>query len=324
MNSFEQILKKVNEEVEQLQWPSQPANLYEPITYTLQLGGKRLRPALTLMACELFTDDINNAMKPALGIELFHNFTLLHDDIMDKAALRRGMPTVYVKWSVNHAILSGDIMQIYAYMLLSQAPSAYLKQVLDVFSKTAKEVCEGQQHDIDFEGQQQVTPEEYIEMVRLKTAVLMGCALQIGAIIGGASNEDALRLYRFGEYLGIAFQLMDDMLDVYGNEQVFGKKIGGDILCNKHTYLLIQAKMKAKGATHTQLYDWLHHHEDQPELKISSITEIYNQLEVKKICEEVMFDFYKRAIAELDLVTVSPEKKHELAHLAQKLLFRND
>jgi geranylgeranyl diphosphate synthase type II len=324
MNSFEVTSSIVNAAIRQIKWHREPAGLYAPIDYTMGQGGKRVRPALTLMACNLFSENIDPAIKPAIGIEVFHNFTLLHDDIMDKATIRRGKPTVHVKWDENTAILSGDVMQIMAYELLLETPSPYLKTVLKLFTRTAAEICEGQQYDMEFEQREQVLPEEYIEMIRLKTAVLLGCSLQTGAIIGGASEEDALHLYNFGINIGLAFQLKDDLLDVYGNPETFGKQIGGDILCNKKTYLLIHAKKAASGEMQKKLNFWLNEPNPEPQKKVREVTEIYNLLEVKKICEDTMSVYYGKAIASLEKVSVSSNKKQELRKLAEKLMFRND
>lgn len=324
MKSFEEILSIVNGLIDKLNWNRHPIGLYEPIDYTLGLGGKRIRPALTLMACNLFNSNLDSAIKPALGLEVFHNFTLLHDDIMDKALLRRGKPTVHVKWDENTAILSGDAMQIIAFELMSQTPELYLKKVLDVFSETAIQICEGQQYDMEFENRQEVSAEEYLEMIRLKTAVLLGCALQTGAIVGGATDEDAGYLYEFGINIGLAFQLKDDLLDVYGNQTSFGKQVGGDILCNKKTYLLIHAKKLAKGNLKSSLDFWLNQSNSDSEKKIQEVTAIYNQLEVKKICEEAMNLYYEKAIAFLEKVAVSSNKKQALRKLAENLMIRND
>ncbi len=324
MKTFEDISQIISSEVNQLKWNKKPVKLYEPIGYVLSLGGKRVRPALTLLACNMFADDIMPAVKPALGIEIFHNFTLLHDDIMDRADIRRGKPTVHKKWDDNTAILSGDMMQIIAYQFMTEAPEKYLKQVLDVFSVTAGEICEGQQFDMDFESRSNVSAEEYLEMIRLKTAVLLGCALKCGALIGGASAEDAQNLYDFGINIGLAFQLKDDLLDVYGNEATFGKKIGGDILCNKKTYLLIHALQLAKGEILEELNYWMQKSYQQPEEKIAAVSKIYNLLGVKKICEEKMNFYYERALANLQNVTVSVDKKHEITRLAMQLMYRED
>lgn len=324
MRSLENILSIVNNEVEKLNWPSKPEGLYEPIIYTMKLGGKRLRPALTLLACDMFSGNIDDAVKPALGIEVFHNFTLLHDDIMDKALMRRGQPTVHIKWSPNHAILSGDLMQIYAYKLISETPASCLKEVIGLFSTTAKEVCEGQQYDMNFELIDEVTPEDYIMMIRLKTAVILGSALKIGAIIAGAKAQDCELIYDFGINLGLAFQLKDDLLDVYGDENTFGKKIGGDILCNKKTYLLIQAKKKAQTEIKDELEFWLKTKTVNSSDKIFAVTAIYNQLGVRKICEDAMFFYFEKAIAAIDAIDVDSDKKQELRKLAEKLMYRYD
>lgn len=324
MKTFQEISEIINNEVSRLNWQKSPAQLYEPIGYVLSLGAKRVRPALTLLACNMFSDDIMPAIKPALGIEIFHNFTLLHDDIMDRADIRRGKPTVHKKWDDNTAILSGDMMQIIAYQFIAETHDKYLKQILDIFSKTAGEICEGQQYDMDFEARSNVSSEEYIEMIRLKTAVLLACALKCGAIIGGASAADAQNLYDFGINIGLAFQLKDDLLDVYGNEATFGKKIGGDILCNKKTFLLIQAQKLAKGEISDTLNSWLQKSYQQPEEKIAAVTEIYNLLGVKKICEEKMNFYYERALANLKNVSVSEVKKHEITQLAMQLMYRED
>lgn len=325
MYTFNEVLTIVNREVEQINWKREPTGLYEPIEYILSLGGKRLRPAITLMACNLYSDEIMKALKPSIGLEIFHNFTLLHDDIMDRADMRRGKPTVHKKWNDNTAILSGDVMQIEAYKWIACAPEVLLKKILDIFSKTAAEICEGQQFDMEFEQQSDVSIEQYIEMIRLKTAVLIAAGCQIGALIGGSDDEDAENLYDFGNNIGIAFQLKDDMLDVYGNEASFGKKIGGDILCNKKTYLLINALKLAEGREKEELHYWIgkndseHQHE-----KIRAVTEIYNRLGVKEVCQKAMVHYYNLAISSIDKVKVPEERKEELKKLAQKLMSRDD
>lgn len=325
MYTFQELSALISSGLDNLQLDKKnPSGLYMPVRYTLELGGKRIRPALVLMACNIFSDDVIPAVKPALGIEVFHNFTLLHDDIMDHANIRRGQPTVHKKWNENTAILSGDVMQIIAYQLVAEAPSPCLKSVLDLFSATAAEVCEGQQFDMEFEKRTEVAVEEYIEMIRLKTAVLLACSLKTGALIGGAGEEQAGLLYDFGINIGLAFQLKDDLLDVYGDEAVFGKKIGGDILCNKHTFLLIHAKKLASGDTREKLFQLLSDSSVSPDDKISGVTKIYNQLEVKKICEDAMSFYFEKAIANLKDIQVQEEKKEELLKLAQKLMHRND
>ena len=325
MKSFNEITQLISAKLEQINWNKEPQGLYQPIGYVLSLGGKRIRPALTLMACNLFSEDVQPAMNTALGLEIFHNFTLLHDDIMDKADVRRGQLTVHKKWDDNTAILSGDVMQIASYQFIAKTPAKYLKPVLDLFSQTAAEICEGQQYDVDFEKRELVKGEEYLEMIRLKTAVLLGCALKTGAWIGGAGEEDAQLLYDFGINIGLAFQLKDDLLDVYGDEATFGKKIGGDILCNKKTYLLIHALELAKGNNATEIQKWLKISDNHLATeKINAITSLYDKLGVKTICEDKMQYFYSKAIANLKKVSVLENKKQELTNLAEKLMFRKE
>ena len=325
MYTFNEVLSIVNSEVEQINWKREPFGLYEPIEYILSLGGKRLRPAITLMACNLYSDEVMKALKPAIGLEIFHNFSLLHDDIMDSADMRRGKPTVHRVWNDNTAILSGDVMQIEAYKWIAEAPENQLKIVLDLFSKTASEICEGQQLDMEFEQRSDVTADQYIEMIRLKTAVLVAAGCRIGAIIGGSDEEDALNLYDFGNYIGLAFQLKDDLLDVYGNEASFGKKIGGDILCNKKTYLLIHTLKTAQGKDNEELMYWLGNNEkaDQED-KIKAVTAIFTRLKAREICENAMQHYYDLATESLDKVKVPEARKEQLRKLAQKLMSRDD
>lgn len=323
--SFNEILEIVNAEVDKIDWHRQPYGLYEPIEYILSLGGKRLRPSITLMSCNLYVDDITPAIKPAMGLEIFHNFTLLHDDIMDRADIRRGKPTVHVKWNDNTAILSGDVMQIEAYKWIAETPEKHLKKVLDLFSTTAAEICEGQQYDMEFEERNDVDAEEYLDMIRLKTAVLLAAGCQIGAWIGGASEQDAQNLYDFGLNIGLAFQLKDDLLDVYGNEASFGKKIGGDILCNKKTFLLIHALQKAEGKDREELQYWLKN--DRPEnekQKIKATTGIYNSLNIKELVIDKMNFYYKEALKFLEKVNVETDRKIELINLSDLLMKRID
>ncbi|HLP06513.1 MAG TPA: polyprenyl synthetase family protein [Paludibacter sp.] len=325
MKTFDEITAIVASELENINWGKEPVGLYAPIGYVLSMGGKRIRPALALMACNLFSDDVQPALNTALGLEIFHNFTLLHDDIMDRADVRRGKPTVHKKWDDNTAILSGDVMQIVAYQYIAKTPVGHLKPVLDLFSQTAAEICEGQQYDVDFERRDDVKAEEYLEMIRLKTAVLLACALKCGAIAGGAGEEDARLLYDFGIGIGLAFQLKDDLLDVYGNEAVFGKKIGGDILCNKKTYLLINALDLAEGNDAEELRYWLGcTDENLSGEKIRAITSIYDRLGIRQICEDKMLVFYTQAIAYLEKVGVSGNKKQGLRKLAENLMFRKE
>ena len=259
---------------------------------------------------------------PATGIEVYHNYTLLHDDLMDRADVRRGKATVHKVWDDNTAILSGDAMLVLAYQYMADCPSENLKQVMDIFSLTALEICEGQQMDMEFERRSDVREEEYIEMIRLKTAVLLAAGLKIGAILGGASSEDAEKLYDFGVQIGIAFQLQDDLLDVYGDSAVFGKKIGGDILCNKKTYMLIKALERADKAQLSELNDWLAAESFSPEEKIAAVTALYNQIGIKAICENRMREYYTRAMESLEAVSVAEEKKKELKSLMKHLMYR--
>lgn len=325
MKTFNEITQLVSETLDNIRWDKEPRGLYEPIGYVLAMGGKRIRPALTLMACDLFDNNLQQALNTAIGIEIFHNFTLLHDDIMDKADVRRGQPTVHRKWNDNTAILSGDVMQIAAYQYVTKTPSHCLQEVLDLFSTTAAEICEGQQYDVDFESRDDVKADEYLEMIRLKTAVLLGCALKCGALIGRASESDAQNLYEFGINIGLAFQLKDDLLDVYGDEATFGKKIGGDILCNKKTYLLIHALKNASGVDALELQRWISCRDEQSaDAKIMAVTSLYDKLGVKQICEDKMQYFYDMAIANLDHLSVNINKKQELRILARNLMRRND
>lgn len=313
-NQFEVALK-------QLTLPSAPKELYEPIDYTLQLGGKRMRPLLVLLGCKLFSDDISEALKPAIGIELFHNFTLLHDDIMDDAPVRRGEPAVHKKWDSNIAILSGDAMMVKAYQNVVQTHSDALKPVLEIFNRTALEVCEGQQLDMNFEVRKDVTIEEYIEMIRLKTAVLLAASLQIGAIIGGASEEQAALLYNFGLNSGIAFQLQDDILDVYGESHKVGKQKGGDIIANKKTYLLLKAEELASAEVASSLKNWLDDQHQDSE-KVQGVTDIYNQLGVKEFAEARMWEYFNLATESLKTVNGNAEWKKVLLDFSTQLMHR--
>lgn len=319
--SFEDTLDIINNEVNNIKFDQEPQTLFSPIEYILGLGGKRVRPALTLMAHNLFSDKVDTVIPVALGIEVFHNFTLLHDDLMDRADVRRGKPTVHKKWCDNIAILSGDAMLIEAYKFVAQTKTEHLTEVFSLFSQTATEICCGQQFDMEFESRLDVSIEEYIEMIRLKTAVLLGCALQEGAIIGNASDEDAKHLYDFGINIGLAFQLKDDLLDVYGDPETFGKKIGGDILCNKKTFLLINALQSNE--TKEELLGWINKTSYDEAEKIKAVTEIYNKLDLKTISESLIKEYYEKGISSLDKVSVSTDRKQELSKLAEDLMFRN-
>lgn len=322
MLAFENILRRIEEEVSNLRFQNPPKSLYEPIEYILSLGGKRIRPALTLMACNIYNSDIENAVKPALGLEIFHNFTLLHDDLMDEADKRRNKPTVHKVWNANTAILSGDAMLIYAYQLIGSTEASHLKEIMDLFTQTSLEICGGQQYDMEFESRMDVGEEEYIEMIRLKTAVLLACALKIGAIVGGASKEDADNLYQFGINIGLAFQLQDDLLDVYGDTATFGKNIGGDILCNKKTFILINALRLASGEQKETLDSWMSRKEFDPAEKIKTFTAIYDDLRLKQLTESKIQKYYDKSVSNLAALKIAPEKLDILKEVCDRLMHR--
>lgn len=322
MTDLSKLQALISTAVDELQFPGYPGQLYEPISYILSLGGKRMRPALLLMACELFGGDVNKAISPALAIEVFHNFTLMHDDIMDNAPIRRGKTTVHERWNKNVAILSGDVMLIKGYELMMQVDNSILRQVLDIFNETAVGVCEGQQLDMEFETRNVVDINEYINMIRLKTAVVLGGALKIGALIGGAPAQDAGLLSQFGVQLGVAFQLQDDILDVYGDPEKFGKQVGGDIISNKKTYLLIKALELAKGEQADELNTFLTaSHLDNIE-KVAGVTRIYNNLEVRQHAETAMQAYAEKAFAALEQINLPDEYKQYLHDFADGLLVR--
>ncbi|MDR1524211.1 MAG: polyprenyl synthetase family protein [Tannerella sp.] len=323
MLSFEQVLNRLEPEFNKIYFDQSPRSLFEPIEYTLALGGKRIRPCLTLMACNIYNNNVEEAVKPAMGLEVFHNFTLLHDDLMDQADRRRNRPTVHKKWNTNTAILSGDAMLIAAYRLIGETSEPYLKRILDLFSKTALEICCGQQYDMDFETRDEVSEEEYLEMIRLKTAVLIACCMKAGAIIGGASEKDAEHLYRFGIYTGLVFQLQDDLLDVYGDVKTFGKNIGGDILCNKKTFLLINAMKLANEEQKAKMIYFRDQSNLTPEEKICAYTDIYNRLHIKEITQQKMNSLYKLAINELACLHVDKESLAEINKISNKLMQRD-
>lgn len=318
--ALDTILSIINKEIDAIQYSYNPKSLFEPISYILSIGGKRVRPALALMSYNLYKNDVEKAIPAALGVEVFHNFTLLHDDLMDRADVRRGKPTVHIKWSENRAILSGDAMLIEAYKEICKVETNCLAPCLDIFSKVATEICCGQQLDMEFETRLDVTAEEYIEMIRLKTAVLLGGSLQLGGIIAGAPEKDLTNLYDFGINIGLAFQLMDDILDVYGDPKTFGKRIGGDILCNKKTYMLITALNDDKSGN---LKSWIDKKEFNEEEKIKAVTALYNNLNIKGKAEQKVEEYYKKAIKSLDDVAVHIDTKQELYKLASNLKTRS-
>ncbi len=318
MQTVEGYIELINRAVANIEYPQTPFGLYEPVKYQLDMGGKRVRPLLTLMACDMFGGDVNSAISPALGLEIFHNFTLLHDDVMDKAEIRRGRPTVHIAWSENTAILSGDAMQIIATQKVCDAPANVHKEVLDLYNKTALEICEGQQYDMEFENRDDVTVEEYINMIRLKTAVLIGCALKMGAIIAEAAPEQSEALYKFGENIGLAFQLQDDYLDVYGDAKTFGKKIGGDILNNKKTYMLISAMTLAKGEIKERLLSLLEGPQDDN--KIEQVTAIYSELGIDKMAREKISEYSQKALTYLNGIPNNEELKAFANSLTERKL----
>lgn len=320
--SASQLLEKINAYLAQMPYSRAPQGLYVPIEYELSLGGKRIRPVLMLMAYNLYKENVDTILPQAAGLETYHNHTLLHDDLMDKADMRRNKPTVHRKWSENAAILSGDAMLILSYRLMSDCPKDKLHEVLRVFTETTMEICEGQQWDMEFETRLDVTVDEYIEMIRLKTSVLLAAALKIGALMADASQADSEMLYDFGIKMGLAFQLQDDYLDIYGNPEVFGKKIGGDILCNKKTYMLITALKKADAVQREELERWLTVVDCHAEEKIEAVTRIYNDIGVDKCCEQIVEDYYNQGLAILERLNLSAERKAVLKTFVCSLMGR--
>ena len=303
-NQLEEIKTALEQHIQALDLKGNPSELYDPITYLMGLGGKRIRPLLTLLAYNLYKEDYKKVLSPAAGIEVFHNFTLMHDDIMDNAPLRRGKATVHEKWDDNTAILSGDVMLVKAYDLFFSITPEHLKESLQLFSKTAAEVCEGQQLDMNYEKRDSVSEAEYLNMIRLKTAVLLGFALQLGAVLAGASKEDSTHLYDFGVNIGIAFQLKDDLLDVYADKEKFGKQVGGDILANKKTYLLVKANELATGTPNESLQKWLKADAYNPEEKVEAVTAIYDQLQIKEKTMVLMDDYFEKGFKQLSSLQV--------------------
>lgn len=321
---LEAIKASLEQHIQQLDLKGNPPELYDPITYLMSLGGKRIRPLLTVLAYGLYKEDYQKVLTPAAAIEVFHNFTLMHDDIMDNAPLRRGKATVHEKWNENTAILSGDVMLVKAYELLLSIEPDKLKESIQLFSKTAAEVCEGQQLDMNFENRETVSEEEYLDMIRLKTAVLLGFALQLGAVLAGASKEDASHLYDFGVNIGIGFQLKDDLLDVYADKEKFGKQVGGDILANKKTYLLVKARQLATGKEKDTLQRWLDAETFDPEEKVKGVTAIYDKLEIKEKSMELMADYFEKGFNQLSNLKVNkPEALQFLWGLTHNLANRD-
>lgn len=322
MLTSEEILAKVNEFLDHLPYDRKPASLYEPIRYVLSMGGKRIRPTLMLLAYNLYHDDPEKILMQAIALETYHNYTLLHDDLMDNADMRRGHVTVHKKWDANTAILSGDSMLVLAYERMAQCDAKHMPSVLRLFTETALEIGEGQQYDMEFETRNDVTEEEYIEMIRLKTSVLLACALKIGAILADAPEEDQQNLYTFGEKIGLAFQLQDDYLDVYGDPKVFGKKIGGDITSNKKTYMLINAFNKAEGAQREELDRWIHAQAFDRDEKVAAVTRLYNELGIDRMAQEKIAYYFEESKKYLAAVRLPEARKAELAKYAEKMMKR--
>ena len=322
LNSSE-ILKLVNDYLSQLPYERKPKSLYEPVEYVLSIGGKRIRPVLTLMGYNLWKEDPERILMPAVGLETYHNYTLLHDDLMDNADMRRGHETVHRRWDANKAILSGDSMLVLAYQRMQQVPAEKLPAVLNLFTETALEIGEGQEYDMTFETRNDVTENEYIEMIRLKTSVLLACALKTGALLADAPEEDADRLYRVGEQVGLAFQLQDDLLDVYGDPKVFGKAIGGDITSNKKTYMLINAYNRANDEQRKELEHWIGAKEFNRQEKVAAVTRLYDEIGIRQLCEDKINYYFQQASQTLSEVNVPEERKAQLRQYMDELLHRN-
>lgn len=322
MYTAPQLLEQINSYIASLAFARFPKDLYSPIEYELSLGGKRIRPLFLMMAYNLYKEQVEPVYSQAVAIEMYHNYTLLHDDLMDRSDMRRGKPTVHKVWGENTAILSGDAMLVLAYQYIGKCATEHLKPVLDLFSATALEICEGQQLDMEFEKRMDVEADEYIEMIRLKTAVLLAASFKIGALLGGASQTDIDNFYKFGIQIGLAFQLQDDLLDVYGNSANFGKKIGGDILCNKKTYLLIKALELADQDQKTELHKWLSVESCNGDEKIAAVTELYNQIGVKQVCEQKIQAYYAEAMRSLADIQVAEANKQELINTIKTLINR--
>ncbi|MBQ9230486.1 MAG: polyprenyl synthetase family protein [Prevotella sp.] len=323
MQTSNEILNLVNHFLEQLPYERKPQSLYDPIRYVLSIGGKRIRPVLMLMAYNLFKDHPEEILMPACGLETYHNYTLLHDDLMDKADLRRGHETVHKRWNANTAILSGDSMLVLAYQRIAQVPAEKLADVLDCFTETALEIGEGQEYDMAFETRNDVCEEEYVEMIRLKTSVLLACATKIGGILADAPSEDVNNLYKFGEQLGLAFQLQDDLLDVYGDPKVFGKAVGGDITSNKKTYMLINAYSRADERQRAELSRWIEAKTFDRDVKVAAVTHLYDEIGIRQLCEERINYYFDQAAQYLAKVSVADDRKQALRHYMEELLHRN-
>jgi geranylgeranyl diphosphate synthase type II len=322
MYTFEHCQDIINKELEEISLKDSPVNLYEPIRYILSIGGKRLRPSLTLMGCNIFSDKIDNAIYPALAIEIFHNFTLMHDDLMDKSEIRRSYPTVHKKWEENIAILSGDAMLVKSYEYISKCQEDILDKALSIFNQAAIRVCEGQQYDMDYEKTTDVSIPEYLNMIELKTASLIAGALKLGALAGQSMSYDTDLMYEFGRNIGIAFQLQDDLLDVYADPAVFGKSGGGDIVSNKKTFLLVSALNSKDKKIIPVLKKWIEKIDFKRHEKIKEITEIFNKLKLKELTEAKIDDFFKLGLKSLDKVSIPDKRKIILRNLTKRLVGR--
>ena len=316
------ILTLVNNYLDNIPYTRKPESLYEPIRYVLSLGGKRIRPVLMLMSYNLYKDDADTILPTACGLETYHNYTLLHDDLMDNADMRRGHATVHKKWDANTAILSGDSMLVLSYQRIAQCAPQYLPQILDLFTTTALEIGEGQQYDMEFETRDDVCEAEYIEMIRLKTSVLLACAMKMGAIQAGASPADQDALYRYGESLGLAFQLQDDYLDVYGDPSVFGKNIGGDITSNKKTFMLINALLRAEEQDKAELEAWIARKDFDRQEKVDAVTHLYTKLGIDRLARERIEYYTREALSCLDAVNTPDERKAELREYTMMMMRR--
>lgn len=323
MYTFRELNDLVASTFVNLKFSKEPISLYSPVEYILGIGGKRIRPILTLAGCNVFSDSIEKAQSPSVAVEIFHNFTLVHDDIMDNADIRRGQPTIHKRWDNNSAILSGDAMTILAYQYLSNVDYKYLQRVLDIFNSFALGICEGQQYDMDFEKRSDVTRNEYLKMIELKTAVLLKGALQIGAVIGNAKDSDIERIGEFGRCLGVAFQLQDDLLDTYGNVETFGKKIGGDIVANKKTILTIETINLLKSSDKEEFINLMSDYQLEKTAKIDAVIKIYDRVKVKERVNELIKNYFDSAIDSLNSISVSSERKVVLYEIAEKLMNRN-
>ncbi|MFO7722874.1 MAG: polyprenyl synthetase family protein [Bacteroidales bacterium] len=322
MLTIGEIQEIVSKKLEKESFISEPASLYEPIDYIMSIGGKRLRPMLVIIAAQLYGKPVESVIDAAVGVEVFHNFTLVHDDIMDQAPIRRGKKTVHKAWDINTAILSGDTMMVLAYDHLLRSHSKNIVQILNTFNQTAREVCEGQQYDMDFEKRSDVSIGEYMEMIRLKTSVLMAAALKIGALYADAPEEDLENLYRFGEKIGLAFQLKDDLLDVFGDESKFGKQTGNDIITNKKTYLLVRCLADASQSDRAALESWLKVN-DRPQEKINEVTKLYRKYNIPEKTNLLIEELYSEGVHYLGKVTVEVALKKPLHDFAEALRLRD-